>query len=63
MSEQINNYEKGEMLNAFPIHDFVRMLRNIDRFDTEVPDAAKTKTDAIMEKAEEVSEKIIETGV
>lgn len=51
------------MLNAFPIHDFVRMLRNIDRFDTEVPDAAKTKTDAIMEKAEEVSEKIIETGV
>lgn len=65
MKEEENmksDYKLGDMLKAFPLADFAKMISNIDRFDPDVPKERKEEIDAI-EKAEEVSQKIIEEGI
>lgn len=52
-------YELGDMLKQFPMQELAKMITNIDRFEADVPKERKDEIDAI-EKAEEVTKKIIE---
>lgn len=48
------------MLEHFPAEELARMIEHIDRFDTEVVTKKKLDAEKAIEKAIEVSEKIIE---
>lgn len=59
----MENETNKSMMEQFPIEQLVRMIQNIDRFDTEVPNETKKKADEAIEKSEELTEQIVEENL
>ena len=55
--------KKESYFSAFPAAELGKMIAQLDRFDTEVPTEEKKILSDAIEKAEEVSEKIIEENL
>lgn len=61
MSDE-KSYQLGDMMKAFPVQEFAKMLTNIDRFEEDVPKERKEEIDAL-EKAEQITQKIVEENL
>lgn len=59
----MENKEQKTMFELFPVAELGRMLSNIDRFDTEVPNPKKIIADEAITKAEELTNKIIDENL
>lgn len=57
------NKNENTMLSTFPLEELARMIKNIDRFDTDVVNEDKKNAAEAIEKSEELTEKIVEENL